>query len=136
MGSASVGSIPDMAQVKKIQGPVAQRRPPPPQPLPAAQSDSYQKASKVKPESVDTNRVDTERPVETHGVHNDEANATTTALFRVLPDWMQYCAAVPLLPNGASEKYDYENLQSLSVNQARYVDRLITLKNRWSKRRN
>ena len=49
-----------------------------------------------------------------------------------VPDWTNFCAGLPLLPNRASEKQDYENLKSLIVNQARYVDRLITIKNRWS----
>ena len=36
-----------------------------------------------------------------------------------VPDWTDYCAALPLLPCRASQKRDYEVLQSLRDNQAR-----------------
>ena len=45
-----------------------------------------------------------------------------------MPDWTDYCAALPLLPSRASQKRDYEILQSLRESQARYVHLLTTIK--------
>ena len=49
-----------------------------------------------------------------------------------MPDWTEYCAAVPLLPSRASQKRDYEKLKSLRENQARYVHSLSTIAESYS----
>ena len=77
-----------------------------------------------------------EKAVETHRVDTEEqATVTKAALFRLfadvtsgVPDWTDYCAALPLLPSRASEKRDYEILKSLRDKQARYVDLLARIK--------
>ena len=76
-----------------------------------------------------------EKAVETHRVDTEQATVTKAALFRLfadvtsgVPDWTDYCAALPLLPSRASEKRDYEILKSLRDKQARYVDLLARIK--------
>ena len=76
-----------------------------------------------------------EKAVETHRVDTEQATVTKAALFRLfadvtsgVPDWTDYCAALPLLPSRASQKRDYEILKSLRENQARYVHLLTTIK--------
>jgi hypothetical protein len=133
--------MPEMDAVNKIVGPVAP--PPPPPPPPVAESDAVMEA-KVPPESPDWDAASSsasacaepnEKAVETHRVDTEQATVTKAALFRLfadvtsqVPDWTDYCAAVPLLPSRASQKRDYEKLKSLRENQARYVHYLSTIK--------
>ena len=61
-----------------------------------------------------------EKAVETHRVDTEQATATKAALFRLfadvtlgVPDWTDYCAALPLFPSRALQMRDYEILISL-----------------------
>ena len=132
--------MPEMAAVNKIVGPVA---PPPPPPPPVAKSDAAMEP-KVPPEKPQSDQPSSsssacaepnEKAVETHRVDTEQATVTKAALFRLfadvtsgVPDWTDYCAALPLLPSRASQKRDYEILKSLRENQARYVHLLTTIK--------
>ena len=138
-GSAPVRKMPEMAAVNKIVGPVA----PPPPPPPVAKSDAAMEP-KVPPEKPQSDQPSSsssacaepnEKAVETHRVDTEQATVTKAALFRLfadvtsgVPDWTDYCAALPLLPSRASQKRDYEILKSLRENQARYVHLLTTIK--------
>ena len=45
-----------------------------------------------------------------------------------VPDWTDFCTALPLLPSRASQKRGYESLKSLREQQARYVHQLFAIK--------
>ena len=138
-GSAPARKMPEMAAVTKIVGPVA----PPPPPPPVAKSDAAMEP-KVPPEKPQSDQPSSsssacaepnEKAVETHRVDTEQATVTKAALFRLfadvtsgVPDWTDYCAALPLLPSRASQKRDYAILESLRENQARYVHLLTTIK--------
>ena len=134
--------MPEMAAVNKIVGPVAPP-PLPPAPPPVAKSDAAMEPQ-VPPEKPQSDQPSSsssacaepnEKAVETHRVDTEQATVTKAALFRLfadvtsgVPDWTDFCAALPLLPSRASEKRDYEILKSLRDNQARYVHLQTTLK--------
>ena len=109
-GSASLEKGLEMSAVHKIVGPVV---PPPPAPPPR-----LIKEPQVAPEN-----------------YTEQATVAQAALFRLfadvtsgVPDWMDFCAAIALLPSRASEKRDYEILKSLRDKQARYVHLLARIK--------
>ena len=131
-----------MAAVTKIVGPV-QPPSPPPSPPPVAKSDAAMEP-KVPPEKPQSDQPSSsssacaepnEKAVETHRVDTEQATATKAALFRLfadvtsgVPDWTDFCAALPLLPSRDSRNGDYDMLKSLRDKQAQYVHRLATIK--------
>ena len=110
--------FPEMEAVNKVVGPGAPQSlssAPPPEP----QLD--------QPSSSSSDELD-----------SGQATVLKAALFRLfadvtsgVPDWTDFCESLPLLPNRASQKRDYETLKSLRDKQARYMDLLSKIKERY-----
>ena len=139
--SAPVKKIRKMQAVTQIVGPATALPPPPPSPV--AKSDAAMEP-KVPLEKLQSDQPSSsasacaepnEKAIETHRVDTEQATVTKAALFRLfaditkeVPDWTDYCAALPLLPSRASQNHGYEILTSLRTNQARHVHQLTTIK--------
>ena len=124
--------MPEMTAVNKIVGPVA---PPPPPPVVEPKVPAEKPQSDQPSSSSSACAEPNEKAVETHRVDTEQATVTKAALFRLfadvtsgVPDWTDYCAALPLLPSRASQQRDYEILKSRRDNQSRYVHLLTTSK--------
>ena len=66
--------------------------------------------------------------VDTQGVDTDEATKIIGGLCRlfkditsVVPDWMETCKVIPMLPTRASKAKDNKTLKDLCDSQARYI---------------
>ena len=120
-----------MEAVTKIEGP---RAPPPPSPPPSEEaqwdkaSSSSETDAEQNEETRESNQIDTEEKL----LRQQLSLQVFTDVTSMVPDWTNYCTAIPLLPNRASQKQDYQNLTALRDHQARYLHLLTTMKlNHW-----